>query len=493
MPRDCPDDPLIGQIVGGFRLVRLLGEGGMSSVYLGERVKEFEQRAAVKILREGLYDADTRQRFRAEQQVLATLRHPDIVQLIDAGVTADGIPYLVMDYIEGMPLDEYCRTRELDTAGRIRLMIHVLAAVEYAHQRQVAHCDLKFSNILVTAAGELRLLDFGITKLLEPERYGMDAELTRTASRPFTPEFASPEQLQGRPLSTATDIYSAGAILYLLLAGAHPFEPLRREPVPLWRATISEEPEPPSRRAADIHLQRMLRGDLDSIALKALRKEPEQRYGSAARFAADLQNYLEGRPVIARRGSLRYRAWKFVKRNRVIAAAAAILLAAVGIGAGGVLWESVRAQRSRAQAQRRFEDARKLTGALLVDFYSAVERLDHSGPALDSLVRWSRETLDQLAAQTGGDAALEADLAENYLKLGILQANAPAKAIEAFNHGLALSDDMLRRDPQDHTAILAKVRLLESRGNAEAALGRSTEAARDATVASQLAEELGKK
>src|SRR5579872_6723762 len=218
------------QVVGRFVLRRLLGEGGMGSVYLGERTGDFQQRAAVKLLREGLHDAATLQRFRAEQQVLASLHHPNIVQLIDGGVSGDGVPYLAMDYVEGEPLDEYCRKNALPARRRIELAIAVLEAVEYAHRRFVAHCDLKFSNILVTADEQPKLLDFGVTKLLEPARFGMD-EATRNSPRPFTPEFASPEQLEGRSLTTATDIYSAAVILYVLLAGRHPFESLRDQPI----------------------------------------------------------------------------------------------------------------------------------------------------------------------------------------------------------------------------------------------------------------------
>jgi eukaryotic-like serine/threonine-protein kinase len=558
MSPEPAEDPLIGHVAGNFRLVRLIGEGGMSSVYIGERIKDFEQSVAVKLLREGLYDPEIRQRFLAEQQVLASLRHPDIVQLIDGGVTADGVPYLVMEYVEGTPLDEYCESRHVSIADRIDLMIRVLEAVEYAHQRQIAHCDLKFSNILVASGGahrarisvppdregtpkaferhvpacdrcarsstELRLLDFGITKLLDPGRFGLDAQLTRATARPFTPEFASPEQLRGQALGAPTDIYSAGVILYILLTGKHPFEAVRDEPVQLLRATLSSEPQPPSRCVSaqgavpappnreeltkrlggassprplcaflkNTGVGRQLRGDLDSIALKALRKEPERRYANAAQFAADLRNYLEAKPVMAQRVSLRYRAWKFVKRNRAMAAAAAVALIASTLGAGGVLWESVRAERSRVVAQRRFEDARKLTSTLLVDFYQSVQKLDRSGPALESLVRWSRETLDRLAAQSGGDASFETDLAESYLKLGILESGEPVHAIESLDRGLVLADAALRRDPGNHNSMLVKARLLQSRSVAEEAVGKTLEAERDAVLARQLSGRLRK-
>jgi len=471
------DESMSGQIVGSFRLVRLLGEGGMSSVYLAARTGEFEQWAAVKLLREGLRDAGTRQRFRAEQQALASLRHPDIVQIVDGGVTAGGVPYLVMDYIDGVPLDVYCGEHALPVRSRIALTIRVLDAVEYAHQRFLAHCDLKFSNILVTPEGAPRLLDFGVTKLLEPALFGVDGEATRADARPFTPEFASPEQLQGRSLAAATDIYSAGVCLYILLAGEHPFESVRDQPIALLRATISAEPPPPSVRAPQ------LRGDLDAIMLKALRKEPELRYAGAAQFAADLRNYLEGRPVEARRGSRRYRAWKFVKRHRTAAAAAGLSIAALLAGGGGALWQSVRAQRSRAVAESRFEDASKLTGSLLVESFQAVQKLEGSGPLQRSLIDQSRLTLDRLAAQSTDDPALAAGLADTYWKLGNLQLGQPAEAAASFGRGLELAGAALRRNAGNRDALLAKARLLESRSGVERALGQLEDSKRDAALA----------
>ena len=327
MASNAEGSGLAGRIVGRFRLLRLLGEGGMSRVYLGERSDDFKQIAAVKLMREELCDSEMRSRFRAERQVLASLQHPNIVPLIDGGVTADGVPYLIMDYVEGEPLDKYCDRRRISLRERIQLMIQVLDAVEYAHQHFVAHCDIKFSNILVTADGQPRLLDFGLTKLLDPSRLGIDCQATGAALRPFTLEFASPEQLQGQNLTTSTDLYSCAVVLYTLLTGTHPFESFRSQPLTLVRACISEEPEAPSHRVKHLmntdlaaaervteslgtapeRLARELRGDLDAVLLKALRKEPDRRYTSASRFAADLGKFLAGRPVESRRGSQRYR------------------------------------------------------------------------------------------------------------------------------------------------------------------------------------------
>jgi serine/threonine protein kinase len=449
-------ETVLNQVVGRFRIERLLGEGGMGSVYLGQRAGDFEQRAAIKLLREGLHDPATRQRFRAEQQALAALQHPNIVQLIDGGITADGIPYLAMDYVEGAPLDEYCRREDLPLRRRIELMIAMLDAVEYAHRRLIAHCDLKFSNILVTADGQPKLLDFGVTKLLEPSRFGLDGEATKAALRPFTPEFASPEQLDGKNLTTATDIYSAGVILYILLAGRHPFESLRDQPLELMRATLSTEPPPPAE----------LEPDLRAILSKALRKEPERRYAAAAHFAADLRNFLEGRPVEARQGSRRYRAWKFVQRNRVAVIGAGILMAAVLAGAAGVLWQGIRAQRSSRVAADRFHDSLRLTSSLFTEFYDAVEKLDGSESARQSLLDWSRETLDRLSQQSASDLTLRTDVAESYLKLGQLEAanccrrpDQAADALACFDRGLALVEPVVG----NRTAQQMAQRLLQAR------------------------------
>ena len=429
---------MLGRIIGRFRLVRLLGEGGMSSVYLGERADDFKQIAAVKVLRQDLPDAGLLLRFHAEEQVLAALRHPNIVKLIDGGVTEDGIPYLVMDYLEGMPLDHFCDTHRLSIRDRIEIMIQVLDAIEYARRRFLAHCDLKFSNILVTGDGKPHLLDFGLMKLLEPSRFGLADPATTASHRPLTPEFASPEQLKGQNLTTATDLYSAGVVLYWLLTGTHPFESVRNQPLALLHATLSNEVELPSHRVKHLgqtdpvtaeqvatarattraRLRQGLRGDLDTILLKVLRKEPEQRYGSASLFAADLRSFLGARPVEARRWSTRYRAWKFIRRNRAAVAAGGLLLFALLAGAAGVFWQGIRAQRSRAIAEARFHGASNLTLSLLTDFSGDVQKLEGSGKAQQLLLQWSRETLDNLARQCGGSTALQADLADTYLRVG---------------------------------------------------------------------------
>lgn len=469
-----------GRVVGHFRLGRRLGEGGMSSVYLGRRTGDFEQLAAVKLLREGLHDPDTLSRFRAERQVLAGLAHPNIVGLLDGGVTEDGIPYLAMEYVEGVPLDQHCDAARIPISRRLELMIQVLEAVEHAHRHFLAHCDLKFSNILVTAQGAPRLLDFGVTKLLEPTRFGLCGQETHTGLRPYSLGFASPEQLRGESLTTATDTYSAGVILYMLLAGRHPFEAVRHQPLALTRVTLTQEPDPPSRAfrrlmdtdraaagqvaqargATPAQLARSLNGDLDAIVLKAMRREPDRRFTSAAQFAGELRDCLAGRPVASRRGSRAYRAGKFVERHRASAVVAVLLAIALLAGIAGVFRQAILARQSRLEAQARFHDAVQMTGSLLADFYLAVQKLDGSTAAQRSLMNWSRETLESLTAQAGGDGVLETALAEAYFKLGNIQtASQPLEASTSFRRGLQLADRALAARPKDAAAIAIRQRL----------------------------------
>jgi len=509
---------MLGRTVGRFRLVRLLGEGGMSSVYLGERADDFEQTAAVKVLRQGSYNADVLLRFHAEQQILAALKHPSIVHLIDGGVTDDGIPYLAMDFIDGAPLDRFCDDLRLPPRERIELVIQMLEAVEYAHQRFVAHCDIKFSHILVTPQRKVYLLDLGLMKLLGPSLIRSEEPASSGAQRPLTPDFASPEQLEGGSLSTATDLYSAGVVLYSLLTGTHPFESVRHQRLALIRATLSTEVESPSRRLNNLiqenpalaeqvaevrsttpaRLRRDLHGDMDAIVLKSLRKEPGKRYGSAALFVADLRNFLNSLPVTARHGSRRYRIWKFTQRNKVAVAAAASLIFVLLGGAAAVFWQGIRAQRSRALAEARFHDARSLTLSLVTDSWGDIQRLEGSEHAQALLLQWSQEALDNLARQCGNDTAFQLDLADTYLQVGnLLAAGAPAnpewsaKAIASFDQGLRLADTVLRRNPRDHSALLTKARLLRGRSQVEEKGGRLEGSARDTRAAEKLLRELG--
>jgi serine/threonine-protein kinase len=339
-------DPFVGRRFGPYVIDREIGRGGMSRVFLASRADgEFEQQVAIKLLRPGLDSALDLERLRAERQILAKLNHANIARLLDGGVTDEGLPYLVLEYVDGIPIDGYCRDHALSVAARLDLFATVAEATQYAHRNLVVHRDLKPSNIFVTTDRTVKLLDFGLAKLLEPTQRG-EARLTMTGQRWMTPEYAAPEQIRGEPITTVTDVYQLGVVLYELLTGRLPF-PLRdRNFHELEEAVLRTEPPPPS--SVD-EASRSLRGDLDAIVLKALRKEPDRRYASAAAIADDLQRFRDGRPVLARPDDRAYRVRKFVARHRVGVATTAAML--VLIAAAAVREASLRA-RAETEARK---------------------------------------------------------------------------------------------------------------------------------------------
>jgi serine/threonine-protein kinase len=371
-------DPNIGTSrVGPYRLVRELGQGGMGVVHLAERDDQFHQRVAVKIVRHGLDTPELLQRFLAERQILASLSHPNIARLLDGGVTDDGRPYLVLEYVEGEPIDVYCARLALPARDRVRLFLQVARAVHYAHRNLVVHRDLKPTNILVAADGQAKLLDFGIAKILDQSVVPLEAPRTRTGLWVMTPEYASPEQVRGDPVTTATDVYGLGLVLYELLTGERAQTVTSLAPAALDRAIC--ETEPPRR----------LTGDLDRIVALALRKEPERRYASAERLADDLARYLDGEPVAARGESLVYVARKFVARHRWGVAATAALVALVVGWAGTVTVKEAAVRRALESAQLEAVKAEQVTGFLTGLF----EASDPAAARGDSLT--ARELLDR--------------------------------------------------------------------------------------------------
>jgi serine/threonine protein kinase len=428
--------------LGPYKLVRELGEGGMGSVYLAVRADDqYEKEVAIKVVKRGLDADDIRRRFRHERQILAGLDHPNIARLIDGGATEDGRPYLVMDYVEGVPITAYCDDHQLSTEQRLKLFQLVCSAVAYAHRNLVIHREIKPSNILITEDSVPKLLDFGIAKLLDAGAADRD-EQTATVARIMTPQYASPEQVRGSSVTTASDIYSLGVLLYKILTGHHPYQFKTLFPAEVERIICEKEPERPSsaitriedsadasgRAAARITpesvsearnehpngLRRKLEGDLDNIVLMAMRKEPERRYPSVEHFSEDVRRHLEGLPVLATHDSFRYRAGKFVRRNRLgVAAAAIIMLFLVG-GIVATAWQARAARREKANAET------------VSAFLEQV--LNYSNPVLNLSRNNSRETpmaeaLDAAAKRLEGDefgdqpevrAELERIIAKSY-------------------------------------------------------------------------------
>ena len=345
-----------GQAVGGYEIISLIGSGGMGEVYLAED-GQLHRKVALKLVRRGMDSEDIIRHFKREEQILASLTHPNIARLYGGAISSEGVPYFVMEYVEGTRLDYYCDEQKLTIPERLQLFRRICSAVSYAHQHLVIHRDLKPANIRVTVDGEPKLLDFGIAKFLEPQTSNI-AEQTMTLLGVMTPEYASPEQVRGETMTTASDVYSLGVVLYKLLTGQSPYRTKTNRPDEIVRAITEQEPTRPSTAVARSDgssngqvPNSKLRGDLDNIVLKAIRKEPARRYQSVAKFSEDIRRHLDGLPVIARKDTLAYRCAKFVKRNRIgVAAVALILLSMLG-GIIATTWEARTARREKAKAE----------------------------------------------------------------------------------------------------------------------------------------------
>jgi serine/threonine-protein kinase len=412
-----------GTVFGRYRVVRELGRGGMAIVHLAERVDDgFHQKVALKLLKSGLDTEEVVKRFLQERQILAAASHPDIARLLDGGVTEDGRPFLAMEYVDGLPIDRYCDERRLSVDERLRLFARVGRAVAAAHRSLVVHRDIKPHNILVTADGNVKLLDFGIAKVLAPDA---GPDLTRTRTTFLTPAYASPEQVSGGPITTATDIYQLGLLLYRLLTGRSPYRIAGTDSEALRRAVLESTPTRPSastgpyggddenegvvstmdlcraRATTPRALQRKLRGDLDNIVMTALRKEPERRYGTVAELVADVEHHLAGRPVSARPDTLAYRTSKFVARHKAATAFGAIVVVLLAALAATMTVQARRIAAERDRANLEAETARKVS-AFLVDLF----RVSDPDVARGSTVT-AREILDRGAAKIDRDLAQE--------------------------------------------------------------------------------------
>jgi tetratricopeptide (TPR) repeat protein len=454
--------------IGPFLLDRLLGRGGMGAVYLAHRADgQFEQTVAIKLIDLPLATDLFRERFRQERQILAELHHPYIARLLDGGVTPNGDLYLVMEYVDGVAIDRFCEKQRLSVPQRLALFMRVCEAVQFAHQNLVIHRDLKPDNILVTEDGTPRLLDFGTAKLLSPSLARPDSKLTREGYLSFTPQYASPEQVLGNPITTASDTYALGVLLYLLLTGTLPYE-LKELTTGEMLRVICEQP--PRRPAQEAGSHKRLDADLEAILLKALRKEPQGRYSGTDQLASDLRAYLEGLPVAARRGTLRYRAGKFIRRRRFSVAAAALLAVSLVAGVAGVLWQARVANAERRKAEARSADLRQLSNSLLSELDEAIKQLPGSTGVQKLLVTRVLEHLDRMAQDARGDRQTQLDLVDAYTRLGNIQGNAydqnlgdAAGALVSLDKALAIAQPLASTSSRDREAFRALALVQQSR------------------------------
>jgi serine/threonine-protein kinase len=427
--------------IGPYVILRTLGRGGMGQVYLAERVAaDFRQTVALKVVRRGLDTDDILARFRNERQILARLEHPNIARLLDVGATERGRPYFVMEYVDGVPVREYCDRERLTLAARLRLFQTICAAVQHAHRNLIVHRDIKPQNILVTGEGVPKLLDFGIAKILGSGEGDVTAGVTRTEARVLTPEYSAPEQIRGDPITTACDVYALGMLLYVLLAGRHPYgSPQTR--AELEGLALDVDPSPPSdavshgadadaiaaaRAATVAQLRHQLQGDLDTIVLRALRKEPEARYASALSLSDDIERHLTGLPVHARAPTTRYRIRKFVARNRLPVAAVTTFVLVLAASTAVALYQAGRIREESARVARERDKALEVRSFLLETFSAG----GPDQPTGDTIT--ARELLDRRAATLEGaysDPELQAEmltvLAEGYDKLGLIEQAEP--------------------------------------------------------------------
>lgn len=451
-PRDHAAER-IGQRCGAWRITGRIGVGGMGEVWRAERADgAFAGQAAIKLLKRGMDSDAVLTRFALEQQALARLNHPHIAHLLDAGRSDDGLPYFVMELVDGRPIDQACAG--LPVERRLALFLQLADAVAHAHRHLLLHRDLKPGNVLVRDDGQVKLLDFGIAKAIDPID-GAEADLTHAGARPFTPQFASPEQVRGESVGTATDIYSLGVLLYVMLTGTRPYGRDARTPMQAARSVLEEEPTRPSALSPGLATdpqwlatRRRLQGDLDTILLKALDKRVEARYSSVEAMAADVRAHLAGRPVSARAPRAGYLAAKFVRRNRWAVSAGALALLALLGGLGSTLWQMRRAEQARLAAEQRFADVRRLANRLVFQYHDQIASLPGSTKVRAELLDDAQAYLDDLLAHVGDDPALARELAETYFRLAVLQGESFSPGLERLDAAQANLDKAIALLPR---------------------------------------------
>ena len=470
---------LTGGRIGHYEIIREIGRGGMGTVYLAVRADDhYRQQVAIKLVNRGMDTDVILRRFVMERQILADLEHPNIARLLDGGATDDGLPYFVMEYIEGQPITHYCDARRLSIAARLELFREVCAAVQYAHQHLVVHRDIKPGNIAVTAEGVPKLLDFGIAKLLSPNWATETDDATASMLVMMTPDYASPEQLRGLRITTTSDVYSLGIVLYELLSGHRPYHLTSRVPEEIARLVLREEPPKPSaaititeesratkneavlitpesvgrtREGTAEKLRRRLSGDLDNIVLKALRKEPPRRYASAQELSEDIRRHLEGLPVTASADSVSYRAAKFVKRHSAGVFASAFVALTLLSATVITTWQAVVAKRERGRAEQRFNQVRKLANTVLFDYHERIKNLPGATETRKKLVTDALDYLDNLARDSDSSPDLQRELALAYQKVGDIQGGGSESAntgetgaaLENYRKALAIQEKLV--------------------------------------------------
>ena len=497
---DAPDF-YVGKQIDSYKIIKEIGQGGMGTVYLANRADgSFDKPVAVKLIKRGMDTNAVLKRFVMERRILANLEHPNIAGLLDGGSTADGLPYLVMEYVDGEPITKFCNSHRYSTAERLELFRKVCSAISHAHQKLVVHRDIKPSNVLVTADGTPKLLDFGIAKLLLPDWSVDTNEATATMFRVMTPEYASPEQIQGLPITTASDVYSLGVVLYELLTGARPYKIDSRMRDEAARIVLTEEPIRPSSAVSralslgEVHTfengvhktngegfgetrnvrseVRSLKGDLDNIILKALSKEPERRYQSVQEFSEDIRRHQVGLPVNATADTTRYRLKKFVNRHRVGVLAGSLIALTLVVATAATTWQAVVAQRQRERAEHRFEQVRRLTHTILFEYYDQTIKLPGSTPLLEKMVQDTAVYLDNLAAESAGDASLQSEIATAYQRIGDVQGN-PYQgnlgnikgATASYQKSLEIREKLVADDPQNAVLRRDLAKSYESSGD----------------------------
>jgi serine/threonine protein kinase len=488
------------EAIGHYRVLRELGHGGMGVVYLGERADgQYRKQVAIKLITSGRGDAQMARRFRRERQILAQLEHNGIARLLDGGTTAEGQPYFVMEYVEGLALVDYCNRGRLGIAARLRLFLQVCDAVSYAHQQLIVHRDLKPGNILVTREGTPKLLDFGLGRVLDADA-GED-ETTLTGIPLMTPAYASPEQVRGEPYTVSSDVYSLGVILYELLCGRRPYKVPTGSYLELARVISEQEAAPLSQAGAQSsteeaenrcltpgQLRRQLAGDLERIAAKALAKDPRIRYRDVWELAGDLRRHLQGRPVLARPATLRYRAAKLVRRHKVAAPVVA-LAALLIVGFAATTWWEAR------RAQRRFQEVRSLAHSVMFELHDAIAKLPGSTAARELLIRRALEYLQNLSREAGSNADLQREVAIGFERVGEVQGlmsesnlGQTGAALDSYRQSHDILEGLRARDPRDRSLLHDYMRVSNELVMAYGATGAFQKAGETARRAVALAE-----